>query len=65
MQVKDPLLLDVPESIETERLLLRALRAGDGAALFKVLVESAEDLAQWLAWSAEIPDLETGRETSA
>jgi RimJ/RimL family protein N-acetyltransferase len=33
----DPLLLELPEELHTQRLLLRKYRAGDGAALFALL----------------------------
>ncbi len=45
----DPLLLDLPDQIETERLLLRPPRAGDGVALHGALVESLTELRRFLA----------------
>lgn len=52
----DPLLIDVPELIETPRLTLRPHRAGDGAALHEALVESLAELRRFLwflPWIAE------------
>jgi RimJ/RimL family protein N-acetyltransferase len=54
----DPLLLDLPTSIETTRLTLRPPQAGDGAALLAALSESLVELRRFLAslpWVAEEP----------
>jgi RimJ/RimL family protein N-acetyltransferase len=56
----DPLLIDVPEHLETARLLLRPLRRGDGAQLHEALVESIAELRRhlwFLPWVAEEPTL--------
>ena len=45
-----PRLLELPERFETDKLVLRAYRAGDGAALFAAVNEDREDLSQWLPW---------------
>jgi len=45
----DPILLELPLSIETERLLLRPPQAGDGAALHAAVSESLSELRQFLA----------------
>lgn len=52
----NPLLLDLPASIESPRLLLRPPRSGDGAALHEAIVESLPELRRFLAslpWVAE------------
>ena len=36
----DPLLLDIPNQLETERLLLRVPRPGDGAMIYEAIMES-------------------------
>jgi RimJ/RimL family protein N-acetyltransferase len=54
----DPLLIDVPQVLHTERLLLRPFRSGDGTALHEALVESITDLRRqlwFLPWVAEEP----------
>ena len=52
----DPLLIDVPERIETERLVLRAPRAGDGAdASTRPIRASHAELAPWLPWAGTLP----------
>ena len=45
----DPVLIDLPTSIETERLLLRPPRAGDGALLHAAIAESLPELRRFLA----------------
>lgn len=49
MAMTDPLLLDLPTSIATERLLMRPPRAGDGAMLHAAIVESLPALRLFLA----------------
>jgi RimJ/RimL family protein N-acetyltransferase len=54
----DPILIDLPASIETPRLLLRPPRAGDGPALLDALTESLPALRRFLAslpWVAADP----------
>lgn len=50
MIIKTPILVDFPMPIETERLVLRPLQAGDGKALFQATEESRDGLNQWLLW---------------
>lgn len=45
----DPILMDLPSSIETERLLLRPPQAGDGQALHEAVAESLPELRRFLA----------------
>ncbi len=54
--IEKPILLDLPESFETERLILRAHIAGDGQAVNAALVESIHNLKQWLpmAWTQNV-----------
>ena len=54
----DPLLIDVPEQLETERLLIRCPRAGDGAALNAAVLASLESLRPWLPWARVAPSLD-------
>jgi RimJ/RimL family protein N-acetyltransferase len=44
----DPLLLDLPPSIETERLILRPPQAGDGPTFHAAVTESLVELRQFL-----------------
>lgn len=54
----DPLLIDVPERIETPRLVLRPPRAGDGPAVNDAIRETATDLAAWMPWASPTPTAE-------
>ncbi|WP_420643586.1 GNAT family N-acetyltransferase [Candidatus Leptofilum sp.] len=42
----------VPTTIETERLLIRCPRPGDGKALFDAIMVSREHLSAWLTWAS-------------
>jgi len=45
----EPILIDLPASIETERLLMRPPRTGDGTMLHLAVVESLTELRRFLA----------------
>src|SRR5512145_1492758 len=51
----NPILLDFPDHFETERLLLRAPRAGDGAVVNAAIIESLEKLRPWMPWAHPAP----------
>ena len=56
--IRFPLLLDFPDTLQTERLLLRLPRAGDGAMVHAAVAESITDLRRFLGaipWVAEEP----------
>ena len=58
----DPILLELPSSIETARLTLRPPRTGDGPALHEALVESLVELRRFLSslpWVAAEQTLES------
>lgn len=52
MRTDDLMLKDFPASIETERLILRIPRPGDGQAIFEVLMESRDDIKVYLDWAS-------------
>ena len=54
----DPILLDFPDSFDTERLTIRSPMPGDGAELQTAVAESIDDLRPWLPWAKEIPTVE-------
>ena len=54
----DPLLIDVPERIETERLVLRAPRRGDGALVNDAIRASLAELSPWLPWAGAMPSVD-------
>lgn len=49
----DPLLIDVPEQIETDRLILRSPRAGDGKIVYPSVRESLSELKIWMPWASD------------
>jgi len=54
----NPILLDFPDHLETERLLIRAPRAGDGPVINAGVCESMEELRPWMPWAQTIPTVE-------
>lgn len=48
----------LPEHIETERLLVRVARPGDGPMFNAAIVESLPALSPWLGWVTPAPTLE-------
>jgi RimJ/RimL family protein N-acetyltransferase len=45
-----PILVDLPEQLLGERVLVRPFRPGDGQALWEAVEESREHLLPWLPW---------------
>ncbi|GAB1488577.1 GNAT family N-acetyltransferase [Opitutaceae bacterium] len=54
----NPILLDFPSEFTTARLLLRAPRAGDGAAVNAAIRESHAELRPWMPWARTLPTRE-------
>jgi RimJ/RimL family protein N-acetyltransferase len=54
----DALLLDFPESFESDRLTIRAPRAGDGTEIQAAVRETFDDLKLWMPWAQQMPTLE-------
>ena len=52
------LLLDIPETVETSRLVLHATRAGHGVDTNMALEESREQLRVWMPWARDTQSLE-------
>ena len=59
----DPLLIEVPERIETERLVLRVPRRGDGPTVNAAVVASLIELQPWLPWAGAAPTVEESEAT--
>jgi RimJ/RimL family protein N-acetyltransferase len=55
---RDPILLDIPDSFETERLLIRAPRAGDGPEINAAIRESINEIRPWMEWAKQIPSVD-------
>ncbi|MCV2357410.1 GNAT family N-acetyltransferase [Paucibacter sp. TC2R-5] len=54
----DPILIEVPEVLETERLILCAPRPGIGPALAVAIAESLVQLSPWMSWAQQVPSFE-------
>ena len=54
----DALLLDLPESFESDRLTIRAPRPGDGPEVNAAIRETFDDLKTWMPWAQQMPTLE-------
>jgi RimJ/RimL family protein N-acetyltransferase len=56
-----PILRDFPDHFETERLLVRSPRPGDGIAVYEAVAETIEELRAWpasLPWALHDPSPE-------
>ena len=54
----DPLLLEVPERIATERLVVRVPRPGDGVVVNAAVRASHAELAPWMPWAVTLPSVD-------
>lgn len=60
----NPVLLDLPSAIETERLVLRPPRAGDGPVLYSAVADLLPELRRFLAsvhWVAVEQSIESSK----
>jgi RimJ/RimL family protein N-acetyltransferase len=54
----NPILLDFPDAFESERLIIRCPRPGDGAALNLAVLESLDQLRLWMPWADHAPTVD-------
>ena len=54
----NPILLDFPDTFETERLTIRAPRPGDAPQIVEAVIESLNELRPWMPWAKEAPTLD-------
>lgn len=59
-----PLLIDFPESFDTNRLTIRSPMPGDGVELQAAISETIEDLRPWMPWADHIPTVEESEENA-
>lgn len=64
MSLEKPLLLEIPETLQTERLLLRMPRAGDGKDIFEGINETRALLREWFSWCDETKAQEDAETTA-
>jgi RimJ/RimL family protein N-acetyltransferase len=55
LTITNPILIDIPMPIETDRLIIRPPMAGDGAAVTAAKAETP-DLIRWMPWAKNAPD---------
>ncbi len=48
--MEPPILIDLPDSLITERTLVRPWRSGDGVEMFEAVDESRQHILPWLPW---------------
>ena len=51
MAIEQPILLDVPSELTTDRLFMRVPRAGDSRFIWPAVVESQAQLSPWMPWA--------------
>jgi RimJ/RimL family protein N-acetyltransferase len=54
----DNILRDIPNSFESERLLIRAPRPGDGAMVNAAVLDSLAELRPWMVWAQQTPTVD-------
>lgn len=59
-----PILRDFPDHFESERLLIRGPRPGDGPELNAAVIESLAELKPWMPWAQKPPTLEESEENA-
>ncbi len=57
-----PILIDLPMPIQTPRLTIRPLQAGDGKIVNEAEVESLPELKPWMPWAQTPPSIEKSEE---
>lgn len=60
--IEKPILLNFPDSFETERLLIRTPKAGDGQAVNDAVRESHDHLKPWMPWAVNLQTTEQTEE---
>jgi len=60
--VENPILLNIPEQFETDRLIVKAPKIGDGTMIGEAITESHAELKPWLTWADPLPTHEKNEE---
>ena len=60
--IENPILLNLPEQFETQRLILKAPKSGDGIMINEAIRESHAELKPWLTWAEPLPSPEKSEE---
>lgn len=62
--MSSPLLKNIPDAFETNRLRIRVPRAGDGPALNAAVIDSQDELRPWMPWAQDAPTLDESEEVA-
>jgi RimJ/RimL family protein N-acetyltransferase len=54
-RLSNPILFSIPESFESNRLLIRAPLWNDGLQLNEAIRESIDELSPWMPWAQDVP----------
>jgi ribosomal-protein-serine acetyltransferase len=54
----DPLLIEIPDEVETDRLILRAPQPDDAPEINRAILASIEQLKPWMPWADPAPELD-------
>jgi len=54
---ENPILIDLPMPIETDRLIIREPRFGDGVSINEAKLESWDSISKWMNWAKIIPTI--------
>ena len=54
----DNILRNIPDSFESERLLIRSPRPGDGAMVNAAVLDSLAALRPWMVWAQQTPTVD-------
>ncbi|MBS0271839.1 MAG: GNAT family N-acetyltransferase [Proteobacteria bacterium] len=58
----NPILIDLPERIQTSRLILQMPQAGYGERLHQAIIDGYEDYVAWLNWMSVVPTIQSVEE---
>jgi len=58
MNFETPILIDLPMPIETDRLIIREPRAGDGLAVHEAKIETWDMVQKWMPWATELGSID-------
>jgi RimJ/RimL family protein N-acetyltransferase len=61
-RIENPLLLEIPGELSSQRLSLRVPRAGDGAMVCASVRESLGQLKEWMPWATDEYNEQSGEE---
>jgi RimJ/RimL family protein N-acetyltransferase len=56
--IRQPLLLDLPDRLETDRLILRPPLPGDGPTMNEAVLETIDALRPWMPWATPTPTVD-------